>query len=501
MSYTTHAYRLKEFLNQIPTRLVDFVNLGDSNMLKDSAGWDTGVASMIFEYLNNWSWGPSSPSAMYATGLHSFGEGSGTTADGSGMGWGLGADGATSQTIRHLSDGGCRVGGFIGDEAPFAISGFWHSAGDPGPTGAPSNKNHMREVWWQSTTVPNTNPASTIGLMIQPQNPLGIGKTTNGALQYQLWAAKWTAADAPSLGNQTFYRLRHPGGSGSGALMGGVGGIFSFVTHGAASSGVDTEAPFTIDIPVDGARADDDGISVRWNGSDTSAAVYPFAGFFQRFVRTNATWGFSVSDLYATGGADVWDCMNYVTNVQGNTCIRNYLKCVTKHQRSKSQAPMVVFPIMFGMNDWGGTPMPEASHKTYMIQLIDALRTAWIDNGYDPDNILFALVPSHMPDSGDSIIPYRRACAQIARQYRDVCCLDLSDITSYTTLNTNTGTASPGFYSAGDKYHLWTSTTANNSYRALGVLLSGVVETAPRPSTYKPRAAATVLKTVFDGWI
>jgi hypothetical protein len=507
LSYTTNAYRLKQFLDRIPTRLVDFAILGDSNTLHGGSGWDMGISSMVFEYLNGWSWGPSSPSSMYATGLHAFGEGGGTNAEGSGLGWGLGADGSTSQVIRHLSSGGTKVGGFEGDEDPSGISGFWHSALDPGPTGSPSTRNPMRECVWLSTSNPATNPGGNLGMMLQPQNPLGIGKITNGELQYQLWAAKWTTADAPSLGPVTFFRLRHPSGSAGGELLSGgsedADGIYSFTTHGAASSTVDTEAPFVITVPVDGSRADTDGLAFRWNGTASSAASYPFAGFFQRVVLKNREYGFAVSALYSCGGADVWDCMNYVTNVQGQTPIQNYFKCLTKHQRSKSQDPMVVVPIAFGMNDWGGTPMTAANHKTYMKQLMTAIRTAWTANGYTSRNLLFVLIPSHPPDAGDSIQPYREVCSQLAREYIDVCCLDLLDVTTYATLNSNlTGGTYPshaGTVGSPDRSHLKTGDTANNSYRELGKLLaSGVVDPSVPTPTVTPSKQAVVAAVLLE---
>ena len=499
MSQTSKLYRLKDFVTRANTRLVDFVHLSDSNGLYNGAGWDTGLVDMLLTALDSTAWTASAPSKMYASGLHGYGEGNGTNGGGNGVGYGVGSDGSTAKTIRYFGDGSKQVGGFVGDEAPFNISAVWHSASDPGTSSGA--KNHLREVWWQSTTVPGTQPAAFVSLGVQPANPLGLGKDTTNQLQYQLWHAEWTTADAPSLGNLSFQTLRHPLGSGGGV---GIGGFYTLVTHGKAVSTVNVNTPFTIDFPTDAGRLDTDGLSVRLFASASSAAQYPVAAFFHRFVRKNATSGFAVSSLYSAGGAKASDCLNYLQNVQGATCIQNYLKCLTHQQRAKSQEPCVVIPILFGTNDANGG-RTKAQYKQDVSDIMAFIRTQWTTLGYSPTNLLFMVMPALPYSATDTLADYRVAARELAASYTDVCSFDVTDVISYDTLNTNYNTSTiPCFsFTSGpvkDVYHLRVDTTDSNTYRTIGQYIASEISDAQRPATGLPLATKLqVVGLLFNG--
>jgi hypothetical protein len=454
-TYTRNLGIVRDFLNRSRTRLVDVVLMSDSNGLYQAAGWDTGLRRLLARMY---------PDACYSTGLFGCGE-----SQGQGLGHGPGgtSDGTNSDTIRYNAYRGSALDARAG-AAPAGISGVWSTSFDTGNSSG--NRNQViEEVYWVSTASPTANPAGTFGMRLYDTNAVGYSQDATHQLQYQVWAAKWTTADAPVLIDQNVQLLNATGGHQS---------FVALTTHGQPST-VLTAVPFTADWPTGYSAPNAQGLIARWFGTNTLATTYPFMASFQRVVRKNATAGWGFQTFYGVGGSKAAELDSYLS-AMGTTKLQHYRDCMCSQQGIGSNH--VLCWIIIGANDY--LTVSAATFKSNLASIISRVRTAWGDTELYPGNVLrFVLQVDHPLGYGtnDTQAAYRQVAAELAAENpTDVASLDIHDVVTIKELTDKFGSGLVPRYDANNvsgSAHLAVGAIAqtDESYTAVALRLADLI--------------------------
>ena len=413
-TYTRNLGIVHDFLDRSKTRLVDVVLLSDSNGLYGASGWDTGLRRLL-EYMY--------PDTCYSTGLFGCGEAFG---QGQGHGPGGTGDGTGVDTIRYNAYRGTALDARAGS-APSGISNVWSTSFDAGNSFGTRNQ-VIEEVYWASTAAPTANPGGAFGMRLYDQNSVGYSQDTVHQLQYQLWAARWTTADAPVLVDQYMHLLTPTGGTQA---------FVAYTTHGQPATEL-TAVPFTADWPTGYSAPNAQGLIARWFGTNTLPATYPFMASFQRVIRKNATAGWGFQTFYAVGGSKAAEVDTYLASM-GNTKLRHYRDCLCSNQGIASNH--VLCWIILGANDY--LTVSSTTFKSNIASIISKLRLAWGDTELYPNNVLrFVLQVDHPMgyDTKDNQADYRKVVAELAAENpTDVAALDVSDVVTIKELTEKYG--------------------------------------------------------------
>ena len=229
-----------------------------------------------------------------------------------------------------------------------------------------------------------------------------------------------------------------------------------------------------------------------------SSPNYPKALFWHELVRTGATHGWKLSQLYDVSGSDSEDALRYLEDMT-DARIGHWLKSVGHRADELSQTPSAVVWLMHGVN--GVTHgQSKAAFKSSTQQIILRLRAAWTLAGYDTADLGFILFPSHPvddPGTGDeaTLELYRDACVEIATSDSHVMAIDLGVATDSTEL---AASGMPRYDDPGtDQAHLEENNSdSDNSY---SVLAQRVIQTAAVAADLTPESIAdAVWKQILD---
>lgn len=415
----SNVEQLWGFIESAGTSLLDLILFKDSNGLFNSRGYDHGWQAGLL----------AAGFTMYATGLHSLRENGG---QGQRVGYGDNSIDAIAFRPSGLTS--------TGTECPQALLDWWDHELDPrGGVGEPLLYNHFRHTFVRD----GSGTFGITGLTLYPQCPLGQGGSVADQLQYQAWFGYFNSADGGDGANAQVRWLQGPDSST-------VRNV-TVTTGGADPTGVFVAE---VDLPVAGYSG---GLMCR-----IQSATLPHYSSGQRIVRKNDTRGFAVSSFYSVGGADIDDCADYLDSA-GESRVGNYLEMVTHQQRKAGQAERALAVFTYGTNNEAGA-MTDAEYKSDAERAIAALQGAWAAKGYDPMNLHILLLPSHPQSADDNKIDgYRQACFEIAEASGGrISYLNLAEAVPFAVLDDDS--AVPRFASGGDTNHLYTASTAEDSY-------------------------------------
>lgn len=455
---TTKGYRAWNLLKKAATRPVDIILDNDSNGLFSGLGYDSGFVTAMLALFGSTS--------MYADTLRAFREAvdtpatNGTGGGGQSVGYGVAGD----KALTFRSGGGGQASKDVAGNA--VLAAFWNSRLDPGAASSPNNCNHLGESWWNSTSDPVANPAKQNGITMNANQPLGAGNVAGQQLQYQLWRARFSAADG--------------GGSNVADIWWLENGSATNQFNGLSMSNTTTDVPLTpltLDLPITG-RASNSNFEIRRQSpAANSSTAYPFAAFFQRVLKKTQATGFAVSPFYSVGGAKATDVVAYM---QAMTVARicNYLKALMYQQTALGFEPMAVIFSMFGINEHGGS-VSKATYKAAVEAEFNLWRQVWATCGYKPQNLAFVACPGHPKVTADGgMTGYREAAAELASEGIDVSAIDYSKLATYEELHQ--GATIPRYFNSGnDTAHLEVVTTDNNSYNPMASRLLAALRDSP----------------------
>jgi len=215
----------------------------------------------------------------------------------------------------------------------------------------------------------------------------------------------------------------------------------------SCSGGADSVGYSTLDLTA-GARTTD--ISFKWRLGGGAANVAKTAQLWQRVENLDRPAGVSVHSMYAVGGQSLYD-MAAAMLAMTDARIQSYFKSVTRLQRLRGLAPMMVVYINSGFNDRNENLTPSlgplaTGSPTGPLAYIDNLEAirlkfdaAWVACGYDLANLTYLVVPSHPISSPDDaqVITYRSIVSRYVAGQRRMSMVDLSTLSDYASMVAN----------------------------------------------------------------
>ena len=400
-----------QFKYRVDRQRVDFIGIGDSNLVFNGTGWDHGLQFALSQSF-----------PMYATGLISVNEGGG---NGSGLGFGYGRRGA-----------GAGYMPFVG--APVELSKYLNGALSP------ANYGYLADG--SSKTDPG------LGMSLSSTCPIDISAN----LRYDLWYGTFAS------------------GAGSIDLSArlAVSPFTTLTTSGAISTNTGVLGNIAKDSLTLAAAARTQNVEFLTSNNSRSL-VGPFFGTYQRLTNTDRLTGFSWNTMSFRGGQTLRDHANAFLAATDDELI-HYLQAVRDGQ-SAQLGKMFIFTVNSGLNErnelagstsvgpnptTGGTPAA-------MVDNFEAIRirieTLWQAQGWNVTEIYWLMFVSHPvsePDDAE-LVAFRAAFDQhiIAKVPRG----QIVDITDFTDADEMLAS---GWYNSGgaDRVHL-----AQSGYEQIGL--------------------------------
>lgn len=379
-----------DFVAAIASSHVDFVGIGDSNQLFGGYGWDWGWQYALSQYY-----------PMYATGLISANENSGS-------------GGSIGRYYAYSN--GSDVGALSG--APTDLNQYWNIG-----TGSTINRyGYLDDAGSYS---------SFTGLQLDSNCDVDV----NAALRFR------------------YHYGTFPAGSGS----------TTFAVRRADSPftvlGEQTVNPVTgsygmtyADITLTGA-ARNYPLTALWQKAGTTMQG-PFFGTFVHATNTGRTAGYAYNTLHGVGGQSLYD-MLFVLQQIGVTGLGHYFGIIRSRQLQSQK--MIVVMINSGLNDRNETetslgPSPQAdgdSPEAYadnLAGIVNLIENTWAANSWDSSELRFVFVPSHPISTPDDakLVSYRTAVRQYLATKSHASIIDLSQLTNPTEMLANSWYASSG---------------------------------------------------------
>jgi hypothetical protein len=388
----------------ISTSKVDFVGIGDSNLLFGGHGWDEGV-----------QWGLAQSYPMYATGLVSV-------AENSGSGAGTGLNGSWS-----------RRGGSI---APLTFTGAPSelAALMPSPPAMyPHNYGHIAGT--------DTITTTSTGIIISTGSVLD----QSSSIRFDLWCGGLN--------------------SGSGAVNLSIRMNQSPWTTLTTSSAVSTNTgalgvPHRVSTTLAAASRAHGLECLIANGGRTLTG--PFFGTYMRAVNTDRASGWAWSNLSARGGEPL---RTHAVSLQGtaDTAITHFFQVVRDGQSDQPNKRVVMW-VNSGLNERNETsgltsvgPNPTTGGTTAaFIDNFEAIRlrveSVWAANGWPLSELQWVASVSHPVSNPDDskLIDYRAALSAHAATIPRCTVVDISALTNEAEM------LSSSWYNTGgsDRNHL-----------------------------------------------
>lgn len=390
-----------QFKYRVDRQRIDFIGIGDSNLVFNGTGWDHGLQFALSQSF-----------PMYATGLISMNEGGG---NGAGLGFGYGRRGAGASYMP-----------FIG--APVELSKYLNGGLSPAFYG------------YLADGSSKTDPG--IGMSISATSPIDISAN----LRYDLWYGTFDS------------------GAGSINLSArlGVSPFSTLSTSDPISTNTGVLGNIAKDSLTLAAASRSQNLEFLTSNNSRSL-VGPFFGTYQRLTNTDRLTGFSWNTMSFRGGQTLRDHANAFINATDDELI-HYLQAVRDGQ-SAQLGKMFIFTVNSGLNErnelagstslgpnpaTGGTPAA-------MVDNFEAIRirieTLWQAQGWNLTEIYWLMFVSHPvsdPDDAE-LVAFREAFDQhiIANVPRG----QIVDITDFTDANEMLAN---GWYNSGgsDRNHL-----------------------------------------------
>ena len=510
MSTITNPSVVRSIMDAESSQLVNHISLGDSNSVRPR-GWPHGIQWALLQYYGS--------STCFSTGMFSFNE---TFQSGRGQ-WTGYSDENGPAGFRAEQKGVA----FTPVPTPDALAALWDSDLDTGAT-----KNHIQPMHY--TLANRSIPISSVGGTFQYGEGITQGSATgtfrhihNGVMYYNAGtgvfvdvldidgdtsSANTQASGTPSTVVPVDYTDVEPGlhiksassiigwpETGGEPLTWEVwSGAFGSTDYASASppavkwmrsyiSGTQQELfdfPAGTDLTetttqikrfsynmAGYTQAGTNTILVRETAGDT----YPKVMYFHRAVKTNATAGWDLSQLYDASGSTATKCNTYL-NDMGDARIGTWLNAVGSRANGLGQAPKAVAWILFGVNDADGandgvSADSKATYKTAVQGMITRLKAAWASAGWSASNLGFVILVSPPADQvtvDAALDGYRDAAREIAGADSQVMSVDISNETTTTELNNLL--AMPAYDAADNKIHLeQNSSDSDNSYSVLSL--------------------------------
>jgi len=389
-------------LDELSSRKVDFVGIGDSNQLLGGLGWDHGFQKFLSDNYE-----------MYSTGLLSLAE---NNFNGSGTGYGYGRGGAT----------------FTGA----AITGAPASLDDHLDKGLGSLGPH------DYLYVPNGSASATSynnGITTSTGGPLDVAAN----LKFQTW---WGSFDSDSGSFKPTCRL--------GVSPWTLQATASLVSTNTGSLG--DMAVEELSIPASEGRV---AVQCSLNQIGSVAVTGPFFGTYYRIVNADIDYGFSYNTLNFHGGGSVKD-MAYDLQQMSDASLTHYF---TALRYGNSERKSICFIINSGVNDRteadtsvgvdavadGDSPEAFADNLSAIVARMKAI---WSANSWDFDEVSWVFLVSHPvsdPDDAELVL-YREAAASYAASIAQAVAIDITDYFVEGDFLTNSWYASGG----ADRNHL-----------------------------------------------
>lgn len=421
MTAHTNPLPLYTMLQTAKSSLVDIGWIGNSESLKDGAGFDHAVQDYFYRQ---------AALGLYGTGVHSLLEGEGSAGAGVGYGDSNTEGNAQVATINNGTNFSTYFAGRLtapaAQRAALDESGFATSA-------APRHPLYV-----------NTGSASGVtGITIgNAAFDLTLGLT------FTLWHVLFASAGGSF--NPVVRRDESPF-----TTIKDFGSISTNGTDGAISK-VQWAAG------ADGTRSGWTKIALRTHTSaGTPNIASPFFGTYSRIHRTAATKGVAVTMVYADGGESAYDMYNWVLNTPQST-YDHLFDAMTEPQGATKGSHRCIMCLDEGTNQavetniHANAPDAVTAYSTanfvfYFTEIVRLVTAAWVASGRSSSNLAWRVSVSH-PNTNETtearLVAYRAAMPAAFAAYPQVTILDRSAILSQSQL---TGR---GYYLQSDTIHL-----------------------------------------------